>query len=260
MKEIQEAQMVPRLIGRNAQPKSYAFPLNEEDLNMLKMMSHDLRGSLLSISATLKLLSRGYYGGVDEGAEEKLKELFEKVTRLIGMSEECLGRVYSAASESEVKQEVLDLRKDIIHPVLEELSSEIKDHHLRIDNRLEHVPTRQIPIKANRVWLKTIFRNLLKNAIQYCDSGGTIAFGFEIRGSSYRLNVYNSGKPIPEGWRDNLFTKVLPVENNRNPSPHGMGIGLYLIKRIIQKLGGNIWYEPKEHGSNFVLTLPIGAH
>jgi signal transduction histidine kinase len=39
-----------------------------------------------------------------------------------------------------------------------------------------------------------------------------------------------------------------------------MGIGLYLIKRIIQKLGGNIWYEAKEHGSNFVLTLPIEAH
>ena len=40
----------------------------------------------------------------------------------------------------------------------------------------------------------------------------------------------------------------------------GLGIGLYLIKRIIQRLGGAIWYEAKEHGSNFVFTLPIGAH
>jgi len=260
MKENQEAQRGPRLIGGDAQPKSYARPFNEEALNMLKIMTHDFRGSLVSISATLKLLSRGYYGRMDEGVEKKVKELLEKMTFLIGMSEECVGRVLSAEGHLEVKQEVLDLRKDIIHPVLEELSSEIKDHHLRIDNRLEQVPTQRIPIKANRVWLKTIFRNLLKNAIQYGDSGGTIAFGFEIRGSSYRLNVYNSGKPIPEGWRDKLFTKIAPIGSGINPSNHGMGIGLFLIKRIIKKLGGNIWYEAKEHGSNFVLTLPIEVH
>ena len=109
MKEIQEVQMAPRLIGDNAQLKSYAYPLNEGGLNMLTMMSHDLIGSLFAISATLKLLSCGHYGGMDEGAEEELKELFAKVTRLIGMSEECLWRVYSVASDSEVKQEVLDL-------------------------------------------------------------------------------------------------------------------------------------------------------
>jgi signal transduction histidine kinase len=39
-----------------------------------------------------------------------------------------------------------------------------------------------------------------------------------------------------------------------------MGFGLYLIRKIIQKLGGKIWYEAKDHGSNFVLTLPIGVH
>ena len=215
--------------------------LNEKVLNLLKMMSHDLRGSLVSISATLKLLSRGYYGRMDEGAENQVKELLGKVAQLIGMSEECLGRALSGDGHLDIRQEVLDLRKDVIHPVLEELSSEIKDHHMRIDNRLERVPARRIPIKANRVWLKAIFRNLLKNAIQYGDSGGTITFGFEIRGSSYQLNVFNSGKPIPEGWRDKLFTKVSHMRNTGPHSVHGMGIGLYLIKRIIHKLGGNIW-------------------
>ncbi|OGP93160.1 MAG: hypothetical protein A2156_08380 [Deltaproteobacteria bacterium RBG_16_48_10] len=259
MEGLQETRTVPRFNGRNPHPDSHTCPLSEEALNLWKIMSHDLRGSLISIMATLKLLNRGYYGRMDEGVENQVKELLGRVTQLIGISEECLGRALSADGHLDIRQEVLDLRKDIIHPVLEELSSEIKDHHLRIDNRLEHVPASRIPIKANKVWLKTIFRNLLKNAIQYGDSGGTIAFGFEIRGSSYRLNVYNSGKPVPEGWRDKLFTKVSPMRNNDNRS-HGMGIGLYLIKRIIQKLGGNIWYEAKEHGSNFVLTLPIEAH
>ena len=259
MKGFHETRPVNRILDGNDPFKLHAHPLNEETLNLLKIFSHDIRGYLVSASATLKLLTRGYYGRMDEDAGNKVKELLEKMTHLIGISEECLGRFFSSEGAMEVQQEVFDLRKDIIQPVLEELSSEIRDHHLRVDNRLEHVPACRIPIRANRVWLKTIFRNLLRNAIQYGDSGGTIAFGFEIRGTSYRLNVYNSGKPIPEGWRDKLFTKVVPIRNNPNPSVHGMGVGLYLIKRMIQKLGGKIWYEAKEHGSNFVLTLPIEA-
>ncbi|HSB03854.1 MAG TPA: HAMP domain-containing sensor histidine kinase [Thermodesulfobacteriota bacterium] len=261
MEELQEVKLVPRFSGRHAQPESHNYPLDGEALNIWKIMSHDLRGSLISIMASLKLLSRGYYGRMDESVENQVKELVGRVAQLIGMSEECLGRALSADGHLDIRQEVLDLRKDVIDPVLEELSSEIKDHHMRIDNRVERVPARRIPIKANRVWLKAIFRNLLKNAIQYGDAGGTITFGLEIHGSSYQLNVFNSGKPIPEGWRDKLFTKVShPIRNNGNQGARGMGIGLYLIKRIIQKLGGNIWYEAKKHGSNFVLTLPIEVH
>lgn len=227
---------------------------------MVKMLSHDLRGSLVSMSATLKLLGRGYYGTMDEAVESKLRELLEGMTHLIGMSEECLGKAFSLGGNVTTKHEVLDLRKDIIHPVLEELSSEIRDHQLRVDNRLEHVPVSRIPIKANKVWLKTIFRNLFKNAIRYGELGGTIAFGFQIHGSSYRLNIFNSGNPIPDGSQDKLFTKIVPFRKNRNRSKDGMGLGLYLIKKIIQRLGGKIWYEAKAHGSNFVLTLPIEAH
>jgi signal transduction histidine kinase len=72
------------------------------------------------------------------------------------------------------------------------------------------------------------------------------------------LNVFNSGKPIPEDHRDKLFTKFMRFGNNGNGNGilDGMWLGLYLIKTIIQKHGGDIWYEAKENGSNFVFTLP----
>jgi signal transduction histidine kinase len=232
---------------------------HEEISNVLKILSHDLRGSLVSISATLKLMSKGYYGKVDGEVENKCKELMENVTRLIGMCEEYLNRVVTAKDHLEFDQELLDLREDMVHPVLEELSPEIEAYRIRIDNRIEEVRTPQIPITGNRLWLKTVFRNLIRNAIHYGDIGGTIAFGLAIAGSSYRLNVFNSGKPIPEHWRHHLFTITSPGGNDRLSSNHGMGVGLFLIKRILQKLGGNIWYEAKEHGSNFVFTLPIEA-
>lgn len=241
---------------RNSQPESCDLSLNEKILNMVKAMSHDVRGSLLSISATLKLLSRGYYGKMDEAVVHRIKELFLKTSGLIGITEEYLGRSFSVNDDLDTEVESLDLMKDILIPVLKELSPELKGHHLLIDHRLHAMSNKPISIRTNRIWLKMVFRNLLKNAIKYGDKEGMIALGFDDQGSCYRLNVYNSGKPIPEEYRERLFTKFMGNCENGKGGAGGTGLGLYLIKKVIQKLGGEIWYEVKENGSNFVFTLP----
>lgn len=231
---------------------------NEKILNMVKMMAHDVRGSLLSISATLKLLSRGHYGKIDEGAVNRIKELFSKISGLIGMTEEYLGRSFSVNDDLETKDDTLDLMKHILIPVLKELSSELKGHRLLIDHRLHAMSNKPISIRISRVWLKMVFRNLLKNAIKFGDPKGMIAIGFEDRGSSYQFNVYNSGNPIPEAYRKKLFTNFWENGNhdNEREGMNSTGLGLYLIKKVIQKLGGEIWYEAKDNGSNFAFSLP----
>ena len=127
-----------------------------------------------------------------------------------------------------------------------------------IDHRLHAMSNKPISIRTNGIWLKMVFRNLLRNAVRYGHKEGTITIGFEDQGSCYRLNVYNSGKPIPEEYRERLFTKVMGSGNRENGKERadGTGLGLYLIHKVIQKLGGDIWYEAKENGSNFVFTLP----
>jgi len=243
---------------KDPQPESCDLTLNTKILNMVKAMSHDVRGSLLSISATLKLLSRGHYGKMDEGVVNRIKELFSKTSGLIGITEEYLSRSFSVNDDLDTEVESLDLLKDILIPVLKELSPELKGHHLLIDHRLHAMSNKLIPIRTNRIWLKMVFRNLLKNAIRYGDKEGMIALGFEDQGSSYQLNVYNSGKPIPEEYREKLFTKFMGIRNCENGAA-GTGLGLFLIKKVIQKLGGEIWYEAKENGSNFAFTLPSSS-
>ena len=245
---------------RNFQADPEEGKRNEKILNILKMMSHDIRGSLVSISATLKLLGRGYYGKMDEGVANRLKDLLSRTMGLIGITEEYLGRTFSVQDEVEMEGEAVDLMQDIIGPVLKEFAAELKDHRLLIDHSLKAIASERISVRVSRIWLKTVFRNLLKNAIQYGDKDGTIALGFEDHGSSYRLNVFNSGKPIPEECRENLFSQFKGLSNGRqgNGRGDGLGLGLYLIKKIIQKQGGDIWYEAKEDGSNFVFTLPRG--
>jgi len=244
---------------RNPQPESFDLSLNEKMLNMVKALSHDVRGSLLSISATLKLLSRGYYGKMDEAVVQRIKDLFSKTSGLIGITEEYLGRSFSVNNDLDTEIESLDLMKDVLIPVLKELSSELKGHRLMIDHRLHAMSNKPISIRANGIWLKMVFRNLLRNAVKYGDKEGMIAVGFEDRGSCYRLNVYNSGKPVPEEYRERLFAKCVGSMNGRNgrEGAGGTGLGLYLIGNVIQKLGGEIWYEAKENGSNFVFTLPL---
>ncbi len=244
---------------RDCQSESNQGELTCDFLNMLKMMFHDLRGSLVSMSATLKLLTRCYYGKMDEGVANHLKELLSKTISLNGMTEEYLSRVFSVDGDLVIENESLDLKEDIINPILEELSPELRGHCTRVERRFNEISTRRIFIKANRFWWKTIFRNLLKNATKYGDPGGTIAIGFEDHGSFYRLNVYNSGNPIPEEYRNKIFKKYMSFHNNGNGSPDGMGLGLYLVKKIIRKYGGDIWYQAEEGGSNFVFTLPAGS-
>jgi signal transduction histidine kinase len=243
---------------RDPRPESFDLSLNEKILNMVKALSHDVRGSLLSISATLKLLSRGYYGKMDEAVVHRIRELFSKTSGLIGITEEYLGRSFSVNNDLNAEVESLDLMKDVLIPVLKELSSELKGRRLMIDHRLRAMSNKPISIRTNGIWLKMVFRNLLRNAVRYGHKEGMITIGFEDQGSCYRLNVYNSGKPIPEEYRERLFTKFMSNGNRENGKERaaGTGLGLYLIHKIIQKLGGEIWYEPKENGSNFVFTLP----
>jgi signal transduction histidine kinase len=243
---------------RDRQPESFDIGLNEKILNMVKALSHDVRGSLLSISATLRLLSRGYYGKMDEAVVQRIRELFSKTSGLIGITEEYLGRSFSVNNDLNTEVESLDLMKDVLIPVLKELSSELKGRRLMIDHRLHAMSNKPISIRTNGIWLKMVFRNLLRNAVRYGHKEGMITIGFEDQGSCYRLNVYNSGKPIPEEYRERLFTKVMGSGNRGNGKERagGTGLGLYLIHKVIQKLGGEIWYEAKENGSNFVFTLP----
>ena len=230
--------------------------LNEHILNMVMVLSHDIRGPLVAIASILKLMLRGVYGKLDQSPANTVQDLLSRCARLLGTAEDYLGKASIVGGTMEMKREVLDLRQDIIDAVLDELADDITMREIVIDNRLGAIPSGSITISANKTWLKAVYRNLFSNAVKYGGGKGcTISFGFEQRESHYRLNVYNSGRPISEEDREKIFDRFERIEPSEGSTPDGVGLGLSLCREIILEHGGEIWYEAHPDGSNFVFTI-----
>lgn len=228
--------------------------LNENILNMLRIMSHDIRSPLFTMFATLKLLQRGSYGQLDESAANTVKDLVVRIQRILGIADDCLGKVCAVEDHFRFEKDQIDLRQEVVEAVLEELSGEIEARNISIDNRLGAIPTGSIIIQASRLWLKAVYRNLFMNAIKYGGPGISIAYGYEDHGSHYKLYVYNNGPTIPQEQREQLFTKFSRAGGGQDRESTGMG--LFMTREIISQHGGDIWYEEMENGGAFIFTLP----
>jgi signal transduction histidine kinase len=230
--------------------------LSQRVLNAFTIMSHDLRGPLVSLASGLELVVRGRFGAIEGNAAVKLQGLRKQSVRIIGTAEDWLARAAAIYGLGEIRREPLDLKKDIIDPVLEEFADEILSGRIRIGNPSEAVCAETITIYAAGKWLRSVYRNLFGNAVKYGGNECTISFGCEELGHCYRLNVYNSGEPIPWEFQHKLFTKFGRLENRTPNAPDGTGLGLYLVREILRRHGGDIWYEAVQTGSNFVFTIP----
>jgi signal transduction histidine kinase len=219
------------------------------------LLSHDIRGSMVSTAASLKLMDRGIFGEMSEKAKAKLHEVTDRIENTIHLIEDFIGRSMGDHRPEAREVECLDVTGDIVEPVLAELAAEIRDQQITLVNRLPNQGKSKVQVRGGRLWLKSAFRNLINNGIKHGGRGCTIVVDLETQGSASRLNVYNTGKTVPEASRSMLFSPVRRRRPSKNHS-QGLGLGLSLSRDVIQKYGGDIWYEPQKDGSNFVMSLP----
>lgn len=235
---------------------SYNQQLTRHIIDMLTVASHDIRGPLNSIAVGLKVLEKELYGKLDPKVKDVIKGLYRKASSLSLTLDTYLGETSLFSGHIEIKKEKLDYRSDIIDPLLEEFSEAFSERNILIDESMGGIPEGRIRITADRIWLLAVYRNLFSNVIKYGGERCTMAFGFEDWGDHYRLNVFNTGRPIEPAEQEKLFQKFYRVEGEETKNVKGAGVGLYFVKEIIEGHGGKIWYEPKHDGSNFVFTLP----
>lgn len=231
--------------------------IEQHIINMIGIVGHDIRSPILSILASLKLLQINAFGELPESIRQTLADIEARLSQLENTATEYLHQT-SILSDIEIPgKELLDLREDIIDPILEELSGDILEKRITIDNQLGSIPGGKIRITANKTWLKIVYRNLFKNAINYGskdNSNPIISFGFEEKNDHYLLNVFNNGKAVPAHEEGLVFDKFF---RGKDAGGDGMGCGLNSIRELIRKHGGEMWYATTQSGHpNFIFTLP----
>ena len=172
------------------------------------LLSHDIRGSMVSTAASLKLMDRGIFGEMSEKAKAKLHEVTDRIENTIHLIEDFIGRSLGDRRPEAREVEFLDVTGDIVEPVLAELAAEIRDQQITLVNRLPNQGKSKVPVRGGRLWLKSVFRNLINNGIKHGGRGCTIMVDLETQGSACRLHVYNTGQTVPEASRSMLFSHI----------------------------------------------------
>jgi signal transduction histidine kinase len=168
---------------------------------------------------------------------------------LNSLTEEFLQK-FQNYNDSMSPQELLDLRKDIIDPVVKEFEEEIQNHRITLVNCLSSAVSSQQRIQGDRVALKSVFRNLLQNAITHGGVGCSIYLNVDESPGQFRLHVKNSGAPIPPACQAEMFSA-----GRRKRDRQGAGLALQLGRALMRSQGGDISYEPWPKGSNFIMSL-----
>jgi signal transduction histidine kinase len=119
-------------------------------------------------------------------------------------------------------------------------------------------PHKLPPVRADHDCLRQVLTNLLSNAIKFSPKGGLITVEATVEEPYMRVSVRDQGLGIPREALPRLFSKFFRVDNHETRSIGGTGLGLALIKKIIEAHGGRVWAESEVgSGSTFFFTLPI---
>jgi signal transduction histidine kinase len=115
-----------------------------------------------------------------------------------------------------------------------------------------------IVVAMDRPRMEQLIENLIENAVKYGGEGGSPAIRLETVGGEAALSVVDHGVGIPEEERARVFERFYRASNAHGVTDTGMGLGLYICRRIVEEHGGRIRHEPTDGGgSTFIVTLPL---
>ena len=113
-----------------------------------------------------------------------------------------------------------------------------------------------LPARANPDHLAQVLANLLSNAVRYTPRGGTVTVRAERRPGDLLVSVGNSGEPIPPDDLARVFERFYRVEKSRDQARGGAGIGLAIVKQLVEASGGRVGADSSEGQTRFWFSLP----
>lgn len=218
---------------------------------MLRMASHDLKNPLSRILGFSDLLTV-----INDPLTKTQKEYLEYITTsandMLRIIEDVLALERLRASE------LLFDHVDFTRVVEQVCMSHQPDMIRKQQNFVIEKPEQSIELRGNTSQLSQLVANLVGNAIKYTPEKGEITVRLKPNGSFARLEVEDTGYGIPSKAQDKLFTEFFRAKSKATRDIPGTGLGLSLVKTIVEKHGGSVGFRSEEGiGSTFWAELPL---
>lgn len=216
--------------------------------------AHELKAPVAAIKGYLTLLIDGTVGKIDEIAKEFMIKIKNSNERLIQLVTDLLQIARTEAGAIKIEIHPVNIEEAIL-PIINEFKIEAEKRRITIDyQKFLELPK----IYADLDRLKEIFANLISNAIKYNLDNGKVFIYHQIKNEHLLTFVKDTGLGIPKDQQGKIFQKFFRVQSKATEDIQGTGLGLFIVKQLVEKMNGKIWFESEEgKGTTFIISLPI---
>lgn len=221
----------------------------------ISVAAHQLRTPLSAIKWVFKMLLEGDAGPINAEQRDYLQRGYDSNDRII----ELVGDMLDVARIEEGRfgfefyyVDILDVAQKAIDAL--EVKAKEKNIKLVFEKSNYSFP----PIKIDPARIGLALQNLIDNALKYTPKNGTINIKAETVDDYMQISVTDNGIGIPKNQMEKLFTKFFRGVNAVKLETDGSGLGLYIVKNIARRHGGDVWAKSEEgKGTTFYLALPL---
>jgi signal transduction histidine kinase len=228
--------------------------LERMKLDFVSMAEHVLRTPITIIRGYIsRLLEERTTAKLDDTEINYLNQAFLGTSDLLSLVEDLLNITGFRKGLVKINPTGIDI-EGLVSKVVSEFKLVAADKGLQI---VFIPPIYKLPlVKADISKLKIVIQNLIENAIKYTKEG-KIEIVLVNKETEVEVRIKDTGKGIPQEYIDQLFSKFYRVKKALEMD-YGMGLGLYISRKIVDAHGGKIWVESEEgKGSTFHFTLPV---
>jgi signal transduction histidine kinase len=229
--------------------------LDQMKSDFVNMVSHELRSPLGAIRQQVSVVTEGLAGELSEKQEEILQRVLQRLDGHLAMISNLLDLSRIEAGRLVQQKERIILPR-IIEEVVELMAPEAEKKGLTFKVTLD---SQLFPIFADYQSMETVFNNLVSNAIKYNREKGAVSITAQNSGEFVEIKVSDNGVGIAKENLPQIFDKFYRIRTEKTRKVVGSGLGLPLVKDIVEAHLGTITVESEsEQGTTFTILIPKG--